>query len=864
MAARLLTTAATAALAALLTLTPTASAADNSKKLTYEVVNPNSKASAMMMGLINEDFVFILDKVEGNTARLANNKPVWGSIFNIKDNTVTSIDVNTNAFCASGLVLGNGTWVVAGGNNAISYGGSAIAEGSNPDQQPYQDHDGRKALRLLQPIDSGSSVDSIQWLDTPGQLEMLSQRWYPGVESLADGSMVLIGGATNGGYINRNFPNTDPLYSGSAGASLQNMNGGSNPSFEFFPNQGKGLQLSKFMGNTSGLNMYPHMFLLPSGNIFMQANYSTVIWDYNNNQEQYLQDMPGQIVRVYPASGATAMLPLTPANKYTPTILFCGGFYADPDQWGDFTAPYFNPLTSPSSSDCHSITPSNEDGSDNNDAQYVKEQDLPEGRTMGQFIHLPTGQMMIVNGASKGTAGYGNVTSGTQLNNGHVFNWSNAFNDSTLSNSPIYTETMSQDPTYTPVMYDPEKPMGSRLTRAGFGSSTIARLYHSSAVLLPDGSILIGGSNPHMDVAQNLPKMVQGVQTFPTTYELERWYPDYFFEDRPMPANLPGYILYGGDTWSFKMDAKFMGSSANYKAQNTKIMVIRPGFSTHAMNMGQRSLQLQHSYTVNGDGTVDFTVMPMPKNPNLFAPGPALLFVTIDGIPSPGKYVMIGQKQSGGAIPMNYAAAAGNEPSLPQSVNNTNFNAIPEGKDGSSFGIGKIVGIAVGAAALIALILLGLLCWRRQSNKRSAKGGAVAGGMGDGAGAVYGQSNYRDTPGGEYKRVNTPASSVHAFGAGTPGGGAAMSGHGTRGSLATYDSYRMNDVSGPNTPYYDSPRQNARSPLGHGGGDYSSQGWGEHHGGDAGDYYHDNMDRSQGGGAAQYYDSGSQGYGSRR
>ena len=37
-------------------------------------------------------------------------------------------------------------------------------------------------------------------------------------------------------------------------------------------------------------------------------------------------------VRVYPASGGTAMLPLTPDNNYTATILFCGGSNIQPDQ----------------------------------------------------------------------------------------------------------------------------------------------------------------------------------------------------------------------------------------------------------------------------------------------------------------------------------------------------------------------------------------------------------------------------------------------------------------------------------------------------------------------------------------------------
>lgn len=837
-------TAAVALTAATLAWSPTSAfAAKDPRTLQYEVINEDSKVSAMMLGVINEDYVYILDKVENNRERVpGTNKPAWGSILNLNDNTVEVVDVNSNTFCASGGQLGNGTWVVAGGNQPIGPGGQNNTAGA----APYMDTDGRRALRLLEPVESGSGNASIAWIDNAGGLQMQSQRWYPGLEQLGDGSIVLIGGANNGGYINRNFPNDDPAYAAGGQGSLQNPSaGGANPTFEFYPDaNNKGLQLSKFMVATSGLNMYPHMFLLPSGNIFMQANYSTTIWDYQNNNEYAMADMPGQIVRVYPASGAVAMLPLTPSNNYTPTILFCGGFYAPEDQWGDYGAPFFNPLTTPASDDCSSITPVNSDGTDNSKAQYVREEKLPEGRTMGQFIHLPTGQMLIVNGAEKGTAGYGNVTVGQKSMSGAAtYMWTNVFQDA--NNNTVPTEGMTQNPTYTPVLYDPEKPMGSRLTQEGFGHSNIARLYHSSAVLLPDGSVLIGGSNPHMDVALTMPQSINGITAYNTTYELEKWYPDYYFEQRPNVTGLPAGLMYGGNTWSFTIDADYMGDSANYKANATKVMVIRPGFSTHAMNMGQRSIQLEHSYNVHDDGSVTYTVMPMPRNPNIFAPGPALLFITVDGIPSKGKYIQVGGMSFGGSVPNNFAASAGAAPTLPQSVNNSKYTAKPSSSGDDSFGTGKIVGVAVGAAVALLLILLGLLCWRRQAKRKAAKAGAA----GAGAGAVYGQQSYRDTTGGgEYKRVNTPSSSVHAFAA-PPG---------QRGSLATYDSFRMNDVSGPTTPYYDHPRvasaMSSRTPLGHAAtpsGDYSSQGWGEHQAGDAGDYYRDNMNR--GSGAAQYY-----------
>lgn len=55
--------------------------------------------------------VLILDKVENNRARLdGSDKPVWGAIMSLGDNTVRGVDVNTNTFCASGGTLGNGSW----------------------------------------------------------------------------------------------------------------------------------------------------------------------------------------------------------------------------------------------------------------------------------------------------------------------------------------------------------------------------------------------------------------------------------------------------------------------------------------------------------------------------------------------------------------------------------------------------------------------------------------------------------------------------------------------------------------------------------------------------------------------------------
>ena len=98
-----------------------------------------------------------------------------------------------------------------------------------------------------------------------------------------------------------------------------------------------------------------------------------MLWDSATNTETRLPDMPDQIVRVYPASGAAAMLPLTPANNYTPTVMFCGGATLTDQQWGNYSWPFADTWAIPASKKCHTITPEPTDGSA---VDYVEVDDM--------------------------------------------------------------------------------------------------------------------------------------------------------------------------------------------------------------------------------------------------------------------------------------------------------------------------------------------------------------------------------------------------------------------------------------------------------------------------------------------------------
>jgi hypothetical protein len=642
--------------------------------------------SAMMMFLGNADKVYIIDKAEGNKVQV-NGHPAWGSVWDINTGEYTTMDIKTNVFCTSCMHLPNGSGVTFGGNGAVGPGGVIGSQpnifGSADFDATYQDFDGAKSIRILNPCTTSDNfADSrCQWFDNPAVLSMQKRRWYSAAEPLADGSIVLIGGFVNGGYVNRNFPNTDPKLEG----------GAAEPTYEFFPSRGPAQDMA-FMTLTSGLNSYAHTFLMPSGKMFVQANISTILWDYNTNAETPLPDMPGKVARVYPASGAVAMLPLTPANQYTPTILFCGGSDMPSDAYGDYAHPAIDTFNYVASRDCQRITPEPTDGSP---PVYVKDDEMTTTRTMGQFIALPDGTMLVINGANNGTAGYADRTGQTPLG------------------QMPFGMSLASGPVLTPSIYNPHAPAGSRWSSMGLSASTIPRLYHSSAILLPDASVLVAGSNPNVDV--NLTTL------YPTTYKAEIFYPPYFAaQTRPSVTGVPKTLTYGGNSFDITIAPRSYSGNPNDAADKTEVNVVRGGFTTHAMNMGQRFLQLNNTYTVQGDGSIVLHVAQMPPNPNIFQPGPALLFVVIKGVPSKGTFVIVGN----GAIgpqPVSDASV------LPSSVRLDMASApastvVPDSTRGSSASSSKpasgvLIGIIVGSVAAFAVIatVVGVTLARRRA-----------------------------------------------------------------------------------------------------------------------------------------------------
>ncbi|KAF8745815.1 hypothetical protein RHS02_01110, partial [Rhizoctonia solani] len=548
---------------------PTKSAQSN----TFEVVGDSGvSAQQLFLGMPNQ--VFVIDKTERNPMQVAGH-PAWATLYDTDTNQARAMDIITNSFCAGGNVLGNGTWLNVGGNQAVGPGGA-----SAPDRAaPYRGVDGGLSMRFLTPNADGSA----EWIDNPA-LYMTSRRWYPTLETLSDGTMIIIGGNMWGGFVN--------------GA------GQNNPTYEFFPSKGGAVDF-ELLRTTLPANLYPLTWLLPSDVLFIQTNWGAAILDYKKNVQSNLDNIP-HAVRTYPASAGTAMLPLTPANNWTATMIFCGGSDLQPNQWTDGSSK----VNVPASSSCVTITP-------DVDAVWKDDDDLPAGRVMGNMILLPNGKVFFVNGANTGTAGYGNDT------------WA-------------VGQSYADEPIFTPLIYDPLASAGKRWSDAGLPKSTIARMYHSTATLLPDGSVLISGSNPNADYITNT--------KYPTEYAVERYYPSYYSMRRPEPVGLMDRLNYGGPGYDVTLSLEDLSGNLT-KIQTAKAVVVRTGFSTHAINFGMRYVELDTSYTVTpldgGSYNITLHVAQLPPNPAILAPGPAFLFIVVDGVPSIGQMIMVGSGKIG-------------------------------------------------------------------------------------------------------------------------------------------------------------------------------------------------------------------------
>ncbi|KAH8113137.1 copper radical oxidase [Phellopilus nigrolimitatus] len=398
-------------------------------------------------------------------------------------------------------------------------------------------------IRLYTPSGSAGVNGTADWEENVDELSLQNGRWYPGIMTMANGTILVVGG--------ENGSNGPPV-----------------PTLEILPTPAGGntTLFMDWLQRTDPNNLYPFLFVLPSGGVFViYYNEARILDEVTFETIKVLPNVPGAVDnflggRTYPMEGTAVMLPQFAPYSDPVTVLVCGGSTPGPAIALD---------------NCVTTQP------DAESPEWTIER-MPSKRVMTCMVPLPDGTYMIMNGAQQGVAGFGLAT----------------------------------EPNLQALLYDPTQPLGARISI--LNTTIVDRLYHSEAILLNDGRILISGSDPEDP-------------RFPQEYRIEVYYPPYLTSGLIQPSfNITETDWEYGNQYSITV-------TLNQNTTSTmRISLIGAVSSTHGNSMGSRTIFPEFSCTGN------ICEITAPPNAHVSPPGWFMLFVLDGPTPSFSQWVRIG------------------------------------------------------------------------------------------------------------------------------------------------------------------------------------------------------------------------------
>ena len=209
------------------------------------------------------------------------------------------------------------------------------------------------------------------------------------------------------------------------------------------------------------------------------------------------------------------------------------------------------------------------------------------------MVPLPDGTFMILNGAHQGLAGFGGAS----------------------------------DPNFNALLYDPTQPVGSRFSI--LGTTNVARMYHSEATLLPDGRVLVSGSDPQ-------------TPGLPEELRIEVYIPPYLSQGLTQPV-----VTVPNTDWAY--GGQYQINVQLFQGQAMRVSLVAAVSSTHGNVMGARVIFPAFSCQGN------VCTVTAPPNAEVSPPGWHQLFILDGPTPSHSVFVRIGGDP----------AKLGNWPNLP-------------------------------------------------------------------------------------------------------------------------------------------------------------------------------------------------------
>jgi hypothetical protein len=387
--------------------------------------------------------------------------------------------------------------------------------------------------------------------------DMAYGRWYPTLVTLGDGRVLSAAGLTE------SFPwvflRAIEIYTSGEG-------------------------WKRLEGADRWLPLYPRFHLLPDGNIFYAGSYNTHytfpftltgfptgILDMKTHQWSNL-GLPNKSQR---EEGASVLLPLTPPD-YRPMVLLVGG--GEP---GGTSATNLSEIV-----DLSQSAPVWRHTRSRRSGQITR---MEFARYYNYAVILPNRQVLVVGGRS-----------GLK---GHVHEPAPGHEHHALAADPI----PDKNAVYKAELFDQDTEEWTTLA-----PMKVDRLYHANALLLPDGRVLVAGSNPERRVNE---------------LRIEIYSPPYLFKGpRPVIEDAPSDVAYGA---TFTIGTPVADDI-------DEVALIRPSSTTHCLNTDQRYVGLE----ITAHSPNQITVR-MPDNPNLLPPGYYMLFILRDGIPSVAVWVRV-------------------------------------------------------------------------------------------------------------------------------------------------------------------------------------------------------------------------------
>lgn len=256
--------------------------------------------------------------------------------------------------------------------------------------------------------------------------DMSGGRWYPTQTCLPDGRVTTMSGTLTGGGMSPTNP--------------------ANNSIEFF-DRDSGLSpptdlpspwSAAFPPETPTIDLYPYVYVLPEGDLFVHSRHVTRRYDWKANSWGPEIHAVSSISRTYPGQGSSVLLALDPPD-YRARVLIVGGGGANPDALDHHTSA----VATAELIDLSVPNPS-----------WRSTASMANARVMPDAVLLPDGSVVVCGGSASGRSDAGG------------------------------------EPVFPIERFDPVSETWSTMA-----SIAVPRLYHSTALLLADARVLMMGKD---------------------------------------------------------------------------------------------------------------------------------------------------------------------------------------------------------------------------------------------------------------------------------------------------------------------------------------------------------------------------------